>query len=722
MAKTTQTRVIRIVADVKGDKEFKDLARRIANINKSTKSLSFGFRNLQGLFAAGIFGIGLREIANAIDSFQLLEDRIKVFTGSSESASEVFDKIAQAATFTRSSIDGLAQAYSRVALATTELGLSQDEIIATTALLQQTFRISGSTLAEAVSSTIQLTQGLSSGALRGQELRSVLESNGLFAGLLAKELGVARGQLIKFAEAGQISSTKVLRTLFNNFKSINEQAANLSVTIGQAVTIATDQLRLKLRSLNKTFNITEKVTNAIFFALDNLTGLIIGLSTAFALLASPFVISFFTTLAATVFSFTGIVIAVTSAVTFLATTWDTTGRRISIAINSIKIAITELQLGFGAFIKDSANNLFKFLGVSIKVKDSLGDGFLKKSIADLTEENKKLAQEIKAIDEAGKANPFEDFLTGVSENFIKTNQVVEVATGRFAQLNEEYGKGAENLLNYRNALDRLELENLNQKFAQGEVSLQQYTNTFIKLNSEVEKLSRSDQILLGVQTGLSDVINGIGNLSTNIRSGVSATFGQLEDQILNFVKTGKFAFRDFAQFVIDELTRIAIKLAIVRPLAQGIFGSASFSSGVSGNISTSNINPSASSGAIAAKGLAVGGGNVLPFAKGGVVSSPSFFPLSGGRTGLMGEAGAEAIMPLERTSNGKLGVNASGSSGVVVNVNNYTDGQVSVQESRTEDGEIKLDVLINRSVGKAIGEGRFDRQFSQSYGLTRRGN
>lgn len=53
-------------------------------------------------------------------------------------------------------------------------------------------------------------------------------------------------------------------------------------------------------------------------------------------------------------------------------------------------------------------------------------------------------------------------------------------------------------------------------------------------------------------------------------------------------------------------------------------------------------------------------GRIVPFAKGGVVSAPTFFPL-GAETGLMGEAGAEAIMPLARGADGRLGVAAGGS-------------------------------------------------------------
>lgn len=67
-------------------------------------------------------------------------------------------------------------------------------------------------------------------------------------------------------------------------------------------------------------------------------------------------------------------------------------------------------------------------------------------------------------------------------------------------------------------------------------------------------------------------------------------------------------------------------------------------------------------------GILGGGGTVTPFANGGVVSAPTYFPMSGGM-GLMGEAGAEAIMPLARGSDGKLGVRGGGGTTVNVSIN-----------------------------------------------------
>lgn len=76
------------------------------------------------------------------------------------------------------------------------------------------------------------------------------------------------------------------------------------------------------------------------------------------------------------------------------------------------------------------------------------------------------------------------------------------------------------------------------------------------------------------------------------------------------------------------------------------------------------------------KGGAISQGRVMPFARGGVVNGPTTFPMRGG-TGLMGEAGPEAIMPLTRGADGKLGVAAAGGGGSVHVTMNITSPDVA---------------------------------------------
>lgn len=88
-------------------------------------------------------------------------------------------------------------------------------------------------------------------------------------------------------------------------------------------------------------------------------------------------------------------------------------------------------------------------------------------------------------------------------------------------------------------------------------------------------------------------------------------------------------------------------------------------------------------------------GRVTPFADGGVVSSPTFFPMAGG-TGLMGEAGSEAILPLKRGADGSLGVASSGGGGGTQIVFNVTASDAA--SFRRSEGQISA--MLARSVGR----------------------
>ncbi len=96
-----------------------------------------------------------------------------------------------------------------------------------------------------------------------------------------------------------------------------------------------------------------------------------------------------------------------------------------------------------------------------------------------------------------------------------------------------------------------------------------------------------------------------------------------------------------------------------------------------------------------AKGGVIDSGHVKKFAQGGIVNGPTLFPMRGG-TGLMGEAGPEAIMPLRRGANGQLGVSGS-AGGTTVNVTINTQDADSFQRSRTQ---------VAATLARAVDRGR----------------
>jgi phage-related minor tail protein len=85
-----------------------------------------------------------------------------------------------------------------------------------------------------------------------------------------------------------------------------------------------------------------------------------------------------------------------------------------------------------------------------------------------------------------------------------------------------------------------------------------------------------------------------------------------------------------------------------------------------------------------AKGGVIQQGTPVPFASGGVIASPIAFPLAGGASGLAGEKGPEAIMPLTRGPDGRLGVAAAGGGGQQVTINIATPDAASFNRSQTQ--------------------------------------
>ncbi|MEW5421387.1 phage tail tape measure protein [Amorphus sp. 3PC139-8] len=88
-------------------------------------------------------------------------------------------------------------------------------------------------------------------------------------------------------------------------------------------------------------------------------------------------------------------------------------------------------------------------------------------------------------------------------------------------------------------------------------------------------------------------------------------------------------------------------------------------------------------------------GNLMPFAEGGVIGTPTRFPLVDGRTGLAGEAGPEAILPLSRGPDGRLGVAAGGGGAVQVTFNITTQDADSFRRS-----EAQVTAMLARAVGR----------------------
>ena len=174
-------------------------------------------------------------------------------------------------------------------------------------------------------------------------------------------------------------------------------------------------------------------------------------------------------------------------------------------------------------------------------------------------------------------------------------------------------------------------------------------------------------------------------------------------------------FSDVLKGLLEDIQRIALRVLVTKPLESalstalgGLFGgsgggNAAASAFLSGN----------------AKGNAFSGGNVIPFARGGIVSRPTIFPMAKG-AGLMGEAGPEAIMPLRRMPGGDLGVSGSGTVVQIIDQRGTQSAPVDVQRQMVA-GREQIRVLIRDQVEAAISGGGLDRAMATNFGIRRSG-
>lgn len=215
----------------KMNSQFEKTGKTVDNTSKSFASLT----KIAGALTAAL---SVSAVAQYADAWTSLNNKLANSVRSGESLVGVTERVFNITQATRSSLDATASLYARLERATREYGTSAGDLAKLTTIINQGFVVSGATAQEAENAIIQLSQGLASGALRGEEFNSVNEQGNRLIVALADSLGVTTGEMRSLAAQGKLTTDVVVNGLLSQGNKIGSEFAQTTTTISQALQVA----------------------------------------------------------------------------------------------------------------------------------------------------------------------------------------------------------------------------------------------------------------------------------------------------------------------------------------------------------------------------------------------------------------------------------------------------------------------------------------------------
>jgi tape measure domain-containing protein len=343
------------------------------NLNKLEKqsgTTAVGIKNLN----ARLVGIGaslasggavLLGLGNYLDVLQNLENRLKVTGVGQEELNDVFNRLSEVANEARAPLGETIELYSRLALASESVGLSQKEVITVTENFSKILAIGGATTAEAQGAMIQFSQALASGKVQMQELNPLLDSAPIFIQQLEKQLGLTRAELREFVSKGLITSEIAARALIQATEDLDAQFGQTQQTIGQASTKLSNSFLLMIKEFDDVIGASDLCASAINLAAENVeafsvasgtiaAGAIAALAVAFGVISLPLA-------------------AIITAVAAAAAAFVAWGDDIVVFMSDALEPVIEGFNNLKSTVKDMANNVvLKFNEMKVGIVSSLG--------------------------------------------------------------------------------------------------------------------------------------------------------------------------------------------------------------------------------------------------------------------------------------------------------------------------------------------------------------
>ena len=232
-------------------------------LGRSSDRLGLAYKALTASFAIG----GILRLS---DAYTQVSNRLQLVSKDQADAAKSMAVIKDLANETRAPLEATGKFYSQLALNAKSLNLTFDDTIGITRTLNQVIALTGQSTEASANALIQLQQSFGAGALRGDELRSVMEQIPLLGQLIADKMGIGVGQLKEFAEQGLVTSKVVADSLKASAEEIDKAFKKSKFTFSQAFTVLINGLTVAIGQFNEATGALQFLAKGIAFVGKNI--------------------------------------------------------------------------------------------------------------------------------------------------------------------------------------------------------------------------------------------------------------------------------------------------------------------------------------------------------------------------------------------------------------------------------------------------------------------
>lgn len=250
--------------------QLKETDSAAASAKKGLDGAKFAVDALVGAMAALGVGLGLRELAEAADSYTNLSARIKIATAEHGNFEQAMAGVHQVALATNSNLEATAGLFTKVNDVGKQMGMTQQQSLDLVKTINMAIQTGGGSAQASEAAITQFTQALQSGVLRGDEFNSIMEQAPGISKALAASLGVTTGELRKMAETGELSTEKVIKALQGQSAAIQAEYDQFPTTIGNALTKIATQWQILIGTMDQANGASATVAEWLVVIADNM--------------------------------------------------------------------------------------------------------------------------------------------------------------------------------------------------------------------------------------------------------------------------------------------------------------------------------------------------------------------------------------------------------------------------------------------------------------------